>query len=208
MKSAKLRYGLITETDLRRSVATNIIWLCAKKRIDSTSERIRMPGLTRKVLERVNISAEVSRFIVLLIGPAFSIKYFGFARTLWAAFAISFLVCLWILPLIILHEVHQYHDFLTLPGLLVPAVFAVQGATSGMACWTLWKRRLSARFWAIAASLMNILISLLTLWSKVHFSRPIRDCSVAILVFGVTGLIVFSRRTINYPSAYEEQPDA
>jgi hypothetical protein len=152
----------------------------------------------------VDIGAEVSRFIVLLIGPAFSIKYFGFARTLWAAFALSFLVCLWIVPLIILREVRQYHDFLTLPGLLVPAVFAVQGAISGMACWTLWKRKRSARLWAIVASLTYIMGPLLTIGSNVHFSRPIRDCSVAILVVGVTGLIVFSRRTINYPSAYEE----
>jgi hypothetical protein len=154
----------------------------------------------------MDIGAEVAWFIVLLIGPAYSIKYFGIARTL--PFAVSFLVCLWIVPLIILREVHQYHDFLTLPGLLVPAVFAVQGTISGMASWTLWKRKRSARLWAIVASLTYIMGPLLTIGSNVHFSRPIRDCSIIILVVGVTGLIVFSRTTIKYPSAYEEQPDA
>jgi hypothetical protein len=154
----------------------------------------------------VDIGAEVSRFIILLIGPALSIKYFGFARTLWAAFALSFLVCLGIVPLIILREVHQYHDFLTIPGLLIPGVFAVQGAISGMAYWTFWRRKRSARLWAIVASVTYIMAPLFTIGSNVHFSQPIRDCSVAIPVIGITGLIVFSKHTINYPSFTRSNP--
>ena len=151
----------------------------------------------------------IGRIAVLLIGPAFSIKYFGFARTLWAAFVVSFLVCLLIVPLTILREVRQYHDSLTLPGLLFPSVLAVQGAIFGIASWSLWKRTRSARLWAIVASVMCIVSPLLTIGANVHLSRPIRDCSVAILIVGVTGVIVFSRRTINYPSTYEEQqPEA
>jgi hypothetical protein len=38
----------------------------------------------------------------------------------------------------------------------------------------------------------------LTIWSRVHFSRPLRACSVVVLVLGVIGLIVFSRREINF----------
>jgi hypothetical protein len=131
----------------------------------------------------------------------------GGTKTLWAAFAVSFLLCLWIVPLTTLRAFHRYHDFLTLRGLLVPAVFSVQAVIYGMACWTVWKRKRSARFWAIVASLTYILIPLLTIGSKVHFSRPIRGCSIAVLVVGVTSLIVFSRRAnqiTNTPN--EEQP--
>jgi hypothetical protein len=156
----------------------------------------------------VDIAVQVGWFIALLIAPAYSIKYLGGTKTLWGAFAVSFLLCLWIVPLTVLRAFHRYHDFLTLRGLLVPAVFSVQAAIYGMACWTVWKRKPSATVWAIVASLTYILIPLLTIWLGFHFSRPTRACSVVVLVLGVTGLIVFSRRAINYDPPSADQPNA
>jgi len=155
----------------------------------------------------VDIAVQVGWFIALLIAPAYSMKYLGGTKTLWAAFAVSFLLCLWIVPMTILRAFHRYHDFLTLRALIVPAIFSVQTAIYGMACWTVWKRKPSARVWAIVASLTYILIPLLTMWLGVHFSRPIRACSVVVLVIGVTGLIVFSRRAINYNPPSVDQPN-
>jgi hypothetical protein len=156
----------------------------------------------------VDIAVQGGWFIALLVAPAYSMKYLGGAKTLWAAFTLSFLLCLWMVPLTILRAFHRYHDLLTLRALLIPAVFSVQTLIYGMACWTVWKRKPSARVWAIVASLTYILIPLLTIWLGVHFSRSIRACSVVVLVLGVAGLIVFSRRAINYyaPSVY--QPNA
>ena len=141
---------------------------------------------------------QVGWFIALLIAPAYSMKYAGGPRTLWASFMVSFLLCLWIGPMTLLRAFHRYHDILTVRAILVPAFFLVQTPIYGMASWTVWKRKPSARVWAIVASLTYILIPLLAIWAGVHLSRPIRGCSVVMLVVGVTGLIVFSRRVINY----------
>jgi len=149
----------------------------------------------------------VGWFIALLAGPAYAIKYLGGTITLWAAFVVSFLLCLWMVPLSIMSEFHRYHDFLTLPGLLAPTLFSVQAAVYGMAFWTLWKQKPSAKLWGMVASLTYIVLPLLTIWSKIHFSRSIRGCSMAVLVVGVAGLVVFSRRTINYPFPTEQQRD-
>jgi len=155
----------------------------------------------------VDIAVQVGWFIALLIAPAYSMKYLGGTNTLWAAFAVSFLLGLSIVPMTILRAFHRYHDFLTFRALLIPAVFLAQTAIYGMACWTVWKRKPSARLWAIVASLTYILIPLLTIWSKVHFSRPIRGCSMVVLVLGVSGLIVFSRRAINYNPPSVDEPN-
>ena len=93
----------------------------------------------------MDIAVQVGWFIALLIAPAYLMKYLGGTKTLWAAFAVSFLLCLWIVPMTILRAFHRYHDFMTLRALLVPAIFSVQAAIYGMACWTVWKRKPSAR---------------------------------------------------------------
>jgi len=155
----------------------------------------------------VDIAVQVGWFIALLIAPAYLMKYLGGTKTLWAAFTFSFLLYLWIVPMTILRAFHRYHDFLTLRALLVPAVFLVQTPIYGMACWTVWKRKPSARLWAIVASLIYILIPLLAIWAGVRFSRPIRGCSVVMLVLGVTGVIVFSKRVINYDLPTVDQPN-
>lgn len=154
----------------------------------------------------MDIAVQVVWFVGLLIAPAYSMKYLGGARTLWAAFTVSLLLCLWIVPVTTLHALQRYHNLLTLRAVLIPALFSVHIPIYAMASWTVWKRRPSARAWAIVASLIFILDAMLPIWLGVHYSRPIRGCSVVVLVLGVTGLIVFSRRVINYDLPTIDQP--
>ena len=111
-------------------------------------------------------------------------------------------------PTTLLHAFHRYHSILSLRALVIPTFFLVLMFIYGIACWTVWKRKLSARVWAIIASLTYILIPLLTIWAGVHRSRPIRGCSTVMLVAGVTGLIVFSRRVMSYDLPSEEEANA
>jgi hypothetical protein len=146
----------------------------------------------------VDIVVQIGWFIALLIAPAYSMKYVGGPKTLAVSFTVSALLCLWMLPMTFLHAFHRYHSVLSLRAVLIPTSFLVLMLIYGMACWTVWKRKSSGRVWAIIASLTYILIPLLAIWAKVHLSRPIRGCSVVMLVAGVTGLVVFSRRIIKY----------
>jgi hypothetical protein len=93
------------------------------------------------------MAVQVFWFIAPLAAVGYSIKYAGGPKTLWVAFSVSFLLCLWIVPLTILRGFHRYHNFLTLRALLVPAFFAVQATIYGVACWAVWKRKPSARPW-------------------------------------------------------------
>jgi hypothetical protein len=156
----------------------------------------------------VGIVVQVCWFIALLIAPAYSMKYVGGPKTLAVSFTVSFLLCLWMVPMTLLHAFHRYHNILSLRALLIPTFFLVQMFIYGMACWTVWKRKSSARVWAVIASLTYILIPLFAIWAGVHLSRPIRGCSVVMLVVGVTGLIVFSRRVIKYDLPTADQASA
>ncbi len=77
-------------------------------------------------------------------------------------------------------------------NLLAPPTFwGVVACIAGVAWWTIWKGKSSARGWAIAASLMNILIFLRQF--IVPF-RPVPGRHVGVLFFGVVGLVTFLRR--------------
>jgi hypothetical protein len=136
-------------------------------------------------------------FIASLIALDYLIRYFGAAKTLCSFFALSSVLTLSIALPIILRMIARHHALLTL-SLLVPGVLSVQAAIYGMAWWTVWKRKPSARAWAIAASLTTILLSLLIIWSNLHHSRPIWWCSGVMLAWGITGLVGFVRRDGQY----------
>ena len=74
--------------------------------------------------------------------------------------------------------------------LLVPTVFSVMAATYGIACWTIWKGKRSARGWGIAASLTYILLPLSMFFFVRHF---ISRHFPVMLAIGVAGLIAFGK---------------
>jgi len=156
----------------------------------------------------VDIVVQIGWLVASLIAPAYSMKYAGGPKTIAVSFTVSALLCLWMVPTTLLHAFHRYHSILSLRALVIPTFFLVLMFIYGIACWTVWKRKLSARVWAIIASLTYILIPLLTIWAGVHLSRPIRGCSAFMLVAGVTGLIVFSRRVIRYDLPSVEEANA
>jgi Peptidase family M50 len=120
-------------------------------------------------------------------------------------FAFTSLVSLQLALSSILRTIHRQSTFLPLRDLPVATVFTIVAAVFGVAWWTVWKGEPSARGWGIAASLTNILVSLLpaitVLYIQVmhaHFSSGSvwRDFEVVlpVLAVGVTGLVAFWRR--------------
>lgn len=110
-------------------------------------------------------------------------------------FAFTSLVCLQVALSSILHTIHPSirhtvpRHYTLLLFLLVPTLFTILAAVSGVAWWTVWKGRPSARGWGIAASLINILLPL----PIIYLSRTVRDIWM-VLAIGVAGLVAFSRR--------------
>ncbi len=64
-------------------------------------------------------------------------------------------------------------------------------AVFGVAWWTVWRGRPSARGWAIVASMINIAVSL---WPIVFFSRSVGSDFAVLLAIGLAGLAAFWRR--------------
>ena len=141
----------------------------------------------------MNTLIEVGWFISFVVALSYAIKHLGAAKTFWWAFAVSSLLCLLAIFHSILRMLNRHDGFPTLRSLLVPGVFSVLAAVYGVAWWTGWKRKRSARVWAIAACLTYILVPLFTIWSRLHFSRSFRVCSVIVLATGVIGLVAFLR---------------
>ncbi len=77
----------------------------------------------------------------------------------------------------------------TAVGLLLPVLAVV----FGMAWWTVWRQKASARGWAIAASLANVLFGCLELYLMRRITSP---ADVLLLAMGVIGLVVFSPRNL------------
>jgi len=142
----------------------------------------------------VNTVIEVGWFIAYIVALNYSIKHLGAGKTLSWLFSVSSLVCLSIVFPYMLRIIHPHDGSLTLRSLLVPGVLSALATIYGVAWWTVWKRKPSARVWPIAASLTFILVPLFTIWSKLHFSRSIRDCSVVMLATGVISLVALFRR--------------
>jgi hypothetical protein len=85
----------------------------------------------------------------------------GIRKIMAWIFAFISLVCLWIvlryIGAIYRHLASLPHPSLKL--LVVPAVFSALTAVFGLAWWTTWKEKASARGWGIAACLINTLLS-------------------------------------------------
>jgi hypothetical protein len=114
-------------------------------------------------------------------------------------FAFTSLVCLQIALSSILGTIHRQTTAAALRGLLASTVFLiVLAAVFGRAWWTVWKGKPSARGWGLAASLINVLVSLLPI---IFSSRSIWDGFVAglsnfglLLAVAVAGVVAFARR--------------
>jgi len=104
-------------------------------------------------------------------------------------FAFTSLVCLQISASSILATIQRHHSLLLFRYLLVPLTFTVLATVHGAAWWTIWKNKPSARFWGLAASLINLLLS----GGLIYLSRSPRGLWL-ILALGITGLIAFWRR--------------
>ena len=146
----------------------------------------------------MDIVVQVGWFIALLIAPAYSMKYLGGPKTLAVSFSATSLLCLWMTCMTLLQAFQRFHCILSVRALVIPTLFVALTVIYGFAYWTVWKRKPFARVWALIASLTYILISSFGVWTGVHLSRTIRGCGMVILVGGVTGLVVFSRRVIQY----------
>src|SRR6185437_14921546 len=91
----------------------------------------------------------------------------------------------------ILYVVHQHYTFSFLRNLAFAASFSVIVATiSGVAWWTVWKARSSARGWAITASIASVLIFL----RATIFHSEIAWGHLGALVIGIIGMVAFSWR--------------
>jgi hypothetical protein len=83
---------------------------------------------------------------------------------------------------------------------LVGPIFHVHIAViSGMAAWTIWKGKSWARGWAIAASLMYVL---LFLRQFIGPTRPAWDHHVGALLIGLIGLVSFAWRDESVNSSH------
>jgi hypothetical protein len=102
------------------------------------------------------------------------------------SFAFTSLVCLWVIP----RTISQPHPFRLLL-LAPPGLFVGFAVVFGMAWWTVFKGKSSARWWGIAASLINIQVSLLPVVIPPH---SIWNGFSLLLGLGVAGLVAFGRR--------------
>lgn len=68
------------------------------------------------------------------------------------------------------------------------AILPVMAAIFGIAWWTVWKERPSAKVWAVAASLISLLGSL---WLISHSWRLARWCTWSGAATGAAGLVLF-----------------
>ena len=87
------------------------------------------------------------------------------------------------------YSTNQIHTAPVLNRLLTaPIISIVMAAISGMAAWTIWKGNRIARVWAVAASLVYILIFFRQFIVPL---RPTWDHHAGALVIGMVGLVAF-----------------
>lgn len=110
-------------------------------------------------------------------------------RYLSWVFAFTSLVCLQVSVSSILAIFHRQHSVALFRYLLVPITFTMMASIHGMAWWTVWKGKSSGRAWGLAASAINLLLSV----GVIYLSRSPRGLWL-VLALGITGLIAFWRR--------------
>jgi hypothetical protein len=110
-------------------------------------------------------------------------------------FAFISVVCLWIALLCIITTIRYYRLILPETGLAVPAIFLVLATFFGVAWWTVWEEKPSAKKWGIAASLINNLVMLCEIirHSRSSWSRAgvLLSRAGVLLAIGIVGLIAF-----------------
>jgi hypothetical protein len=95
---------------------------------------------------------------------------------------------------------------LRIAGAAFALSWPIQSVVFAIAWWTVWRRKRSARGWAIAASLFFILHSCLILYFARNFlhQAALWNVILTVLAIGVAGLIVFSPR--NLAARLDENP--
>jgi hypothetical protein len=85
-------------------------------------------------------------------------------------------------------------------SLLVPVIFSAMGVVFAVAWWTSFREKSSARGWGIAASIVNILVTLLPAVLALRFDHGAAGIAmmfpvmVTMLSIGVLGLVAFGRK--------------
>src|SRR5437879_6287035 len=102
-----------------------------------------------------------------------------------------------------LYAIHRHYAFLPFRNLVTITLYVMVPIINGIAWWTVWKRRPSARLWGIAASVTYILIFLRPI---IFFpgSAWLRNWST--LALGIMGLVIFLLRHERHDS--ETTPEA
>jgi len=102
-------------------------------------------------------------------------------------FGLTSLISICFAVRIILRVIYRCNSFLQLQIQIISAFFPVLAIIFGVAWWTVWKQKNSAKGWGIAASLIYVLLSL---WEIVFSKRP-WNSFLGTLAVGLVGLIVF-----------------
>jgi len=104
-----------------------------------------------------------------------------------------------------LYAVHRHYAFLPLRNLATITLYAVVPIVSGIAWWTVWKRKPSARLWGIAASVTYILIFLRPI---IFFPASAWWRNWSALALGIMGLAAFLPRHERHDSETPTPPEA
>ena len=111
-----------------------------------------------------------------------------FRKFMFWVFATTFVTCLADL----LYTIPRHYKFSILRNILSGPIFSVHmAAISGVSAWAIWKAKSWARGWAIAASLMYVLIFLRQFIISI---RAAWDHHLGVLFLGLLGLVSFAWR--------------
>lgn len=111
-------------------------------------------------------------------------------KILWWLFAVTSLLHTAVFLRCILHGVRYHYPPPLFRSLFVTALFSfVLAILAGVAWWTIWKDRQSARGWAIAASVMTILIFVRQF---IFPPQPPWYSHLGALYIGIVGVVAFS----------------
>jgi len=107
-------------------------------------------------------------------------------------FAVVCVPYAWVAVRDCIHIIHWHNTPFILHRLLISVLYlATVAVTGGMAWWTVWKGRPSARLWAIAASIMQLVIFVRTLMDP---TRSFWSYQWGALIVGTIALGIFIPR--------------
>src|SRR5437588_10598084 len=104
-----------------------------------------------------------------------------------------------------LYAVHRHYAFMPLRNFDTIALYAVVPIISGVAWWTVWKRKPSARPWGMAASVTYILIFLRPI---IFFPASASWRNWSLLALGIMGFAAFLPRHERSDSEAPTSPEA